>query len=268
MNMWWRNIIDPGSPFSKANTNKKKGIGMKGKKVVLTKVTRPRLQLTYQRTELYDLLDELSAKPLIMVNGMPGSGKSTLVSSYIESRDVPCLWYQVDQDDQDLATFFYYLGIALLRVNPYNKTALPHVSPERIFNVPALAKEYFSKLYQCLETPFMIVFDNYHNLPQEAALHGVIAEACTVLPPGGRIVLISNGDCQTHTHLKSQCGSATLGCEELQLSPAEVKKIAALHGVSLQSDQAAKQLQVKAGGWIAGLVQELKRECCPPMTSG
>ena len=262
MSMWWRNIIDPGLAFNKANTIINKGIGMRGKKVVLTKVTRPRLQLTYQRTELHDLLDELSAKPLIMVNGKSGSGKSTLVSSYIESRDIPCLWYQVDRDDEDLATCFYYLGIALLRVNLYNKTTLPHVSPERVFNVPSLAKEYFSKLYQCLDVPFMIVFDNYQALSQDAALHNVIAEACTVLPPGGRIALISNSDCQVNAPaLRANCSTAILGCEELQLSPAEVKKIAALHGVRLQSDQAAKQLQVKVGGWVAGLVQELKREC-------
>lgn len=267
MNLWWRNIIDPGLPFGKENYYKKKGLGMKGKRVELTKVTRPRLQPGYQRTELYNLLDELSAKPLIMVNGTSGSGKTTLISSYIESRDVPCLWYQVDEEDLDLATFFYYLGLALLRVNPYNKITLPHISPERVFNVPALARDYFSKLYQCLDTPFMIVFDNYQLLPEQAALHGVIAEACAVLPPGGRMVLISNSECQAHADLKSACVSATLGCEELQLSPDEVKKVAALHGVSLQSDQAAKQLQVKVGGWIAGLVEELRRERCSPLTS-
>jgi len=264
MSMWWRNIIDPGLAFNRDNIIKKKGIGMRGKKVVLTKVTRPRLQLTYQRTELHELLDELSAKPLIMVNGMPGSGKTTLMSSYIESRDIPCLWYQVDQSDEDLAMFFYYLGLALLRVNPYNKIPVPHVSPERVFNVPFLAKEYFNKFYQCLDVPFMIVFDNYQVLSQDAALHNIIAEACSVLPPGGRIALISNGDCQASAPvLRTNCGAAILGCEELQLSPAEVKKIAALHGVRLQSDQAVKQLQTKAGGWIAGLVQELERECLP-----
>ena len=86
MSMWWRNIIDPGFVSNKTYPRKNKGIGMRGKKVKLTKVTRPRLQLTYPRTELYDLLDELSATPLIMVNGLPGSGKTTLMSSYIESR--------------------------------------------------------------------------------------------------------------------------------------------------------------------------------------
>lgn len=264
MSMWWRNIIEPGLALGNANSSKNKGIGMRGKKVVLTKVTRPRLQLTYQRTELYGLLDELSATPLIMVSGMPGSGKTTLMSSYIESRNIPCLWYQVDRDDEDLATFFYYLGIAALRINPYNKTALPQVSPERSFSVTLLARDYFQKLYQCFETPFMIVLDNYQELSRDAALHDAIGEACAALPPGGRIVLINNSDCRANVPgPRAHRAVATLGCEELQLSPGEVKEIAALHGVRLPSDQAARQLQVKVGGWAAALVQELTRECLP-----
>ena len=260
--MWWRNIIEPGLALSHAKTSINKGIGMRGKNVVLTKVTRPRLQLIYQRTELYGLLDELSATPLIKVSSLPGSGKTTLMSSYIESRNIPCLWYQVDRDDEDLAKFFYYMGLAALRMNPYNKSALPQVSFERAFSVSSLAKQYFQKLYQCIEAPFMLVLDNYQDLPKDAALHDVIREACAVLPPGGRMVLINNSDCrEDNFNLLPQRKTATLNCEELQLSPREVKEIAALHGVQLSSEQAARQLQLKVGGRVAGLVQELKREC-------
>lgn len=235
-----------------------------GMKVVLTKLTRPRLPLTYQRTDLYNLLDELSATPLIVVRGLLGSGKTTLISSYIESRNIPCLWYQLDRNDKDLDTFFYYLGIAALRVNSYNKTALPQVSTEQIFNTSFQTKEYFQRLYQCLETPFMIVLDNYQELPKDAALHEAIGAACAALPPGARIVLIDDSDYRTqlpkpHSHR----AIATLDSEELKLSPRDVKEIAALYGVRLPSDQAAKQLHVKVGGWVAGLVQELKGECLP-----
>ncbi|MEJ2566253.1 MAG: hypothetical protein P8173_12315 [Gammaproteobacteria bacterium] len=227
----------------------------------MTKVTRPRLQQTYQRTELYDLLDELSATPFIVVSALAGSGKSTLLSSYVENRDIPCLWYRVGREDVDLTTFFYYLGIAVLRMNPYKKSSLPQVSPERVLRVPLLAKAYFHKLYQCIEAPFMIVLDNYHELPKDAVLHEVIAEACAALPPGGRIVLINNGECGT-TLPNVQFGrtTAVLSGEELRLSPDEVKGVAALYGVTLPSDHAAKQLHGKVDGWVSGLVNELHGE--------
>ena len=264
MSMWWRNIIDPGIALGSVNARRNKGIGLRGKNVVLTKVTRPRLQLTYKRTELYGLLDELSATSLIRVSGLPGSGKTTLISNYIESRNIPCLWYQMDRDDEDLTTFFYYMGIAALRINPYNKAVVPQVSLERALSVAMMAKEYFQKLYKCIEAPFMIVLDNYQELPKDAVLHDVISEAAAALPPGGRIVLINNSaNREDIPNLRTQRVIATLGGEELQLGVGEIKEIAALHGVKLPSDQAAKQLQMKVGGWIAGLVQELKRQYVP-----
>jgi ATP/maltotriose-dependent transcriptional regulator MalT len=261
MSRWWRNSSEPELALSNI---KNKGTVMEREKAVLTKITRPCLQLTYQRTELYRLLDELSATPLIVVNGLPGSGKTTLIASYIENRNIQCLWYQVDRDDKDLATFFHYLGLAALKLNACGKIALPQVATERAFSVKFQAKEYFQKLYKRLESPFMLVLDNYHELPTDAALHDVIAEACAALPPGGRIVLINNNDGRVNLpNLHIPRAVATLSREDLQLSPREVKEIAALHGVRLPSDQAAKQLQVKVGGWVAGLVQELQREYLP-----
>ena len=172
MSVWWRSMVMPGSALRNANIRKNdKGVGMRGEQVVLTKVTRPRIPLIYPRAELYGLLDELSATPLIKVSALPGSGKTTLMSSYIESRKIPCLWYQVDRDDGDLATFFYHFRIAALRINPHNKIPLPKVSTERAFRAGFWAKEFFQTLYRWLESPFIIVLDNYHALPRDAALH-------------------------------------------------------------------------------------------------
>lgn len=264
MNTWWRNFIEPGLANSSTNISKKRWMGMRGKKVELTKVTRPRLQPVYQRTELYTLLDELSATPVIMVNAKSGAGKTTLLANYAESRDIPCLWYRVDRDDEDINKFFSYLEIAVLRANPYNNITLPQVSPERIMRVTSVANEYFRNLYQCLDNPFMFVFDNYEQLSNDALLHDVIGEACTALPTGGRIALINNSDAGANVpKLPSPRPMATLEDEDLMLSPAEVKAIAASHGVSLSSDQVAEQLHMKVGGWTAGLVHELKGEWIP-----
>jgi ATP/maltotriose-dependent transcriptional regulator MalT len=52
-------------------------------KEVLMKVARPHINEAYQRVDLYNLLDELSATPLIRLCSFPGSGKATLLASYI-----------------------------------------------------------------------------------------------------------------------------------------------------------------------------------------
>jgi ATP/maltotriose-dependent transcriptional regulator MalT len=197
------------------------------------------------------------------VSGPPGSGKTTLVASYVESRNIPCLWYRADRDDEDLATFFYYLSIAALKTNPPKKAALPRISSQRGFSMAAQAKGYFSKLFQCLETPFLIVLDNYQEVPADAALHQVIREACAELPQGGRMILISSGECHVDVAaLRTHRSVAVIGCEELQLSSGEVKEIAALYGVTLPSDKAAEQLQTRVGGWASQLILALKDDSC------
>jgi ATP/maltotriose-dependent transcriptional regulator MalT len=42
----------------------------------------------------------------VWVEAAPGSGKTTLAASWLDSRTRPCLWYQIDAGDADVATFF------------------------------------------------------------------------------------------------------------------------------------------------------------------
>jgi len=227
----------------------------------MMKITRPRPKPTYLRTELFGLLDELIRIPLILVNGMPGSGRTTLISSYIESRNIPCLWYQVDREDEDLAVFLNYLKIATFKLISNFKIKLPQVLTGRSFSIDSQAREYFTTLYKYLGSHFMIVLDDFHKLPEEAPLRDLIEDACAVLPQGGQIVLINNSDCHLDLdHLRAQHMIATLDSEELQLNPKEVKQISEMHGVRLPSDHEAEQLLEKVDGSVGVLVQELKTD--------
>lgn len=232
---------------------------MKGENDGLAKINRPRFSLTYHRSCLYNLLDELYATPLIMVNGLPGAGKTTLIAGYAESRKIPCLWYQMDQNDADLSAFFFGLNSAALAVNPENGALLPRLPPEHVLGVPSVTKKYFHKLYQYLETPFLIVLDDYQEIPKGAVLHEVIKDACAELPHGGRMILISRYECPlTASGPSPACATAVIGDEELQLSPDEAKGIAALHGMTIPSDERAHQLLSKTGGWAGNLVAALQ----------
>ena len=91
----------------------------------MSKITRPIPVRVSQRKRLFRLLDRLRKQPIIWISGPPGCGKTTLVSSYIEARKIPCLWYQVDQGDEDIATFFYYMGLAAKKATPRKRKSLP-----------------------------------------------------------------------------------------------------------------------------------------------
>ena len=78
-------------------------------KARLAKITRPRLHGILPRERLFRLLDDNGRYPVVWLCAAPGAGKTTLIASYLEARNRPFIWYQLDSGDSDPATFFYYL---------------------------------------------------------------------------------------------------------------------------------------------------------------
>ena len=64
--------------------------------MALAKITRPTSVGTLTRPRLFRLLDGGKHKQVSWVWGPPGAGKTTLVASYLTTRN-PTLWYQVDE---------------------------------------------------------------------------------------------------------------------------------------------------------------------------
>src|SRR5215475_1832679 len=92
----------------------------------LAKTTRPTLAKSLTRARLFRRLDQCRESPITWVWGPPGVGKTTLVASYLIIRRPFNLWYQVDEGDADVATFFYFLGLAA----PGRRRPLPLLTPE------------------------------------------------------------------------------------------------------------------------------------------
>jgi len=157
----------------------------------MSKVIRPILRDVFPRKRLFILLDQMRKQSAIWVSGPAGSGKTTLVNSYLETRGIPCLWYEVDEGDTDLATFFYYLGQATKRAVPRKIRSLPLLTPEYLSNIPTFTKRFFEKLYERLPIPSVVVFDNYQEVSAESSMHEAILKGLSDLPPGINAILIS-----------------------------------------------------------------------------
>lgn len=96
----------------------------------LAKTTRPSLATVLARDRLFDVLDRRNRGSVLWVWGPPGSGKTTLVASYLESRGIDSRWYQLDKSDSDVATFFYYMGRAGERGGRKSDETLPLFTTE------------------------------------------------------------------------------------------------------------------------------------------
>jgi len=125
------------------------------------------------------------------MHGPPGAGKTTLIATYLTSRAIPFLWYQVDEGDGDIATFFYYFGLAATKVAARRKKPLPLFTPEFAHGVSAFARRYFQEFYSRIKPPFATVLDNYQDAPADSALHEVIRHTIECVPPGVAIFAAS-----------------------------------------------------------------------------
>ena len=77
--------------------------------IIQTKLYRPPIQTDFiPRPQLLALFDGWQQRPLTLVSAPAGYGKSTFVSSWIESLEDPAAWLSLDENDNDLELFITY----------------------------------------------------------------------------------------------------------------------------------------------------------------
>ncbi|HLF10933.1 MAG TPA: hypothetical protein VJA26_06940, partial [Gammaproteobacteria bacterium] len=132
----------------------------------LAKIARPSVFDVYPRVRLYRLLDQARRKhPVIWISAPAGAGKTTLVASYTEAEGLPVLWYQMDAGDNDVASFFYYLGLATKEAASRYRRPMPLLTREYLPGLSTFAGNYFRELFVRLKRPGLLVFDNYQDIP-------------------------------------------------------------------------------------------------------
>ncbi|BCG48694.1 Transcriptional activator of maltose regulon, MalT [Citrifermentans bremense] len=218
------------------------------------KITAPGLAAGIVRRErLFRLLDHTD-KPVRWISGPGGSGKTTLVSSYLEARDIPAIWYQADQTDADPATFFYYMGLAFQDSVSPDCEPLPLLTPEYLAGLKTFARRYFRQLFTQLPAPFAIVIDNYQEIPATSPFHELIAEGLAEGPEGICVLAISREEPPAVlTADETAARFDFLGWNDLRFSFDEAKEFAATQSASPMESEALTRLYTKTDGWIAGL---------------
>lgn len=228
------------------------------------KVTRPYASKVFLRKRLFRLLDSAQKAKAVWVSGPPGSGKTTLVNSYVEARGLHCLWYQADEGDKDPATFFHFLNMGAQGLSGKKQKPLPHFTPEYRLGLSTFARVWFNEFFNRVKRPFVLVIDNYHEIPLSTPAiktHEILSIALDVLPKGCSVIFVSRvAPPKEFARAVANHDMRILGWDDLKLADIEAKGIVKVWGhKGGAKGNNIKEILAKAQGWTAGLLLMLER---------
>ncbi|VAW89777.1 hypothetical protein MNBD_GAMMA17-2065 [hydrothermal vent metagenome] len=223
------------------------------------KTCRPLVHKVLTRSRLFEVLDDASDFPATAVLASAGYGKTTLASSYVESKQVLSIWYCVDGGDTDLASFFVNFTLAVQQATPERGNVIPLYQAENALNIKAFARRYFEAVYQRLGQSFYLVFDDIHECPSQQWAD-VIAMAVEGVPFNGRIFIMGRHALPaefSRLHLNQLI--YTLREKDLYFNNDELTQLAPMHNIDTLTQAQCDKLQDMMAGWVAGLTLMLAR---------
>ena len=200
-------------------------------------------------------MDKCADMPLLWISGPPGSGKTSLVSSYLDRLEVPYLWYQMDHKERDPATFFHYLSMALGFMVKQGAELLPVFTPDNLNSLFLFSQRYFESLFRCIPKGGLVVFDDYQEVYEELYFRDILHAGLNRIPSGIKMIVISRTKPPPGvTRFRANSKMACLDWNDLRLNTDECHRLIQTRTGMAFSRETAKELRSYTDGWAAGLI--------------
>lgn len=225
---------------------------------VLAKISPPQLTQVYLRTRLFKSLDGARRKHrVIWLHAPAGAGKTTLIASYAKTRGLATTWYQVDGGDADIASFFYYLGLAA----PHRRPPLPILTPDFLPGLTIFTRKFFRQFFTRIRHPGVLVLDNYQEVPVDAPMQEALVHGFEEIPPGVTVVVVSRAEPPpAFARLRASGAIALIGWDDVKLTEKESIGLAARRQPKQRLPRSVLQhLHRHTQGWTAGMVLLLEQ---------
>lgn len=228
------------------------------------KISPPILPDLIHRERLHRRLESCFRGCATWVGGPAGCGKTSIVASFVRQRQQPCLWYRVDEGDNDPGCSFQWLAAAAGRLaTGVAGPELPALTPERVAGLPSFARTFVRALDERLPDSCVLVFDNVQEVDDDAFFYTLIRTALREFTPGKHVVLISRS---TPHRLFATFSAArelsVVDWSDLRFTGEEARELVSLL-LGRQDPAHADGLQAIADGWAAGLT--LLSRCPRPL---
>src|SRR3984893_5077251 len=130
-----------------------------------TKVVAPRCQGLIERPRLLDVTSQLSGKQLAVLKAPAGFGKTSLAAAWLErirQSGHAVAWLTIDSDDDEPATFLFYMAHALQRAcDGVGAAAINLIQESFLINPHAIVSTLINDLADIEEDVYLFLED-YH----------------------------------------------------------------------------------------------------------
>lgn len=206
------------------------------------------------RARLDEILNECVDRRvrLVLASAPAGSGKSTLIASWLATRHEAVVWLQVEASDSDPARYWSFLVDAIGNSRPVVADTLRPVVAGSQGDDVAVVTALVNALAE-LNEPMIVVIDDYH-LIDNASIHRGMERLVDLCPDHVTIVIATRvdppfrlGRLRVRNHVRE------VRATDLRFSAIDASRLLGDAGRSL--DQAhLDQLCDRTEGWAAGLV--------------
>ena len=206
---------------------------------------------TVARTRLFESLSSaVATRRLTLLAAPPGTGKTTLLSSWIESGAAPpaTAWLTLDEQDNSEPRFWQAAAAALDSAGVGDTAARGDAAPAR----PGAAAigDVLARLDG--DDPIVLVLDDFDELSDVRVLTG-IAQLLKVAPPNFRLVAACRHDPPLQLQRLRVAGQvAELRAAPLAFTADEAKKLLVNQGLVL-SNADVESLVARTEGWAGAL---------------
>ena len=233
--------------------------------VPVAKVARPRMMDLQPRRRLFSRLDALRRDhPIPWIAAPAGSGKTSLLVSYVEARKIPTIWYRVDEGDRHAADLFFYMRLALEVFEHSRRAGLELPSFSAKVDVGHFSRRFFEAFFARLPAGALLALDDYHLATDDSSWQLAMEKLVAGIPPTMNVVVLSRRAppaALVRARVHGEIGF--LERAEIQLTEGEVAALAKRRFTGTKKTKPSstdlKQIHEATGGWAAGVSLLLRR---------
>ncbi len=159
--------------------------------ILQTKLEPPRVKGTIlRRGRLLDLIRESLDKKLVLICADAGYGKTTLLAQFCESLSVPFVYYDLDDTDANMATFFSYLVAGVRKHRPHFGRAVDELV-QQTGNVDIIVGTFINEYVQTMNQELYIILDDFQHLQNNRKICSAIDYLLRHMPENLHFIISS-----------------------------------------------------------------------------